>query len=198
MGASNELLRVSGQWKASTPRILRVEAGLNLPLRTWTWHEGPHQRVELQADTPPCSSTHATPLGSGRQARYPISVLSQPDRALVLEAGLAEPGTFITVADAARDWWGLQTDFALDARTTRFPGRAAFAFTLRTQSHGGPNAFRQAWQELQTRPGDAVVCAGRTRRIAHGRGEPGRHRMAADFFCATKERPARRSPSPST
>jgi hypothetical protein len=150
-GASNELLRVSGQWKASTPRILRVEAGLNLPLRTWTWHEGPHQRVELQADTPPCSSTHATPLGSGRQARYPISVLSQPDRAFVLEAGLAEPGTFITVADAARDWWGLQTDFALDARTTRFPGRAAFAFTLRTQPHGGPNAFRQAWQELQTR-----------------------------------------------
>ncbi len=152
-GATNDLLQISGQWKASTPRVLSVEAGVHMPLRDWTWHDGPNQTVRLQPDTPPCHSSTVTPLGyTGRQALYPISVLSQPDRALVLEAARTEPATFDLVADPARDWWGLQMALALDPRTVRFPGRAAFAFTLRTQTPGGPTSFRHAWQTLRTGP----------------------------------------------
>lgn len=152
-GTSNELLQVSGQWKASTPRVLSVEAGVAMSLRDWTWHDGPDQSRQLQPDTPPCHSSTDTPLGfTGRQALYPISVLSRPDRALILETARTEPLTFDLMADVARNWWGVQVALALDPRTVRFPGRAAFAFTLRTQTQGGPTAFRHAWEELRTGP----------------------------------------------
>lgn len=151
-GLSNDQLRISTQFKSTTPRVLTAEIGLDLGLTGWTWHDGPRHPIALGPGVERLDNAEPGVFGrTGRRARYPISVISQPGQALVLEAGLPEPACFHSLADHAAGWWGLQLDFALDPRTVQFPGRAAFVVAMRATTNGGTGAFRAAWQEFLPR-----------------------------------------------
>lgn len=149
-GRTNRELSVQGQLKSSTARALTVEAGVHIALTNWTWHDDARHRRPLAAEA--VEASDPVPFGRvGRQARFPFGVISQPDRAWVLEVDVDEPRVYQITADPATNWLGLRVDVAPDPRTTQFPGRASFHLTLREQARGGADAFRQALLDFQQR-----------------------------------------------
>ena len=151
-GCSNQHLRVSGQFKSATAQVLALEVGVQLDLDGWSWHDGPWHTVPLAPDLPPRLDAQPGPLGpAGLQARSPLSVISQADQSLVLEAGHPEPLSFHTLADPRSGWWGAHLNLATDPRTEKFPGRAAFRLDLRHRPIGGATAFRSAGQDYAQR-----------------------------------------------
>jgi hypothetical protein len=151
-GISNQHLRVSGQFKSATAQVLALEAGVQLNLDGWSWHDGPWHVVPLAADLQPRLDAQPGPLGqAGLQARSPLSVISQTDQSLVLEMGHPEPLSFHTLADPRTGWWGTHLNLATDPRTAKFPGRAAFHLDLRHRPVGGAIAFRSAGQDYAQR-----------------------------------------------
>lgn len=151
-GLSNQHLRVSGQFKAATAQALALEAGVKLNLDGWSWHDGPWRVVPLAPDLPPRVDGQPGPLGpAGLQARSPLSVISQANQSLVLEAGHPEPLSFHTLADPRSGWWGAHLNLATDPRTAKFPGRAAFRLDLLHRPVGGANAYRSAGQDYAQR-----------------------------------------------
>lgn len=159
-GVSNQHLRASLQFKSTTARVLTAEVGLGLDLAGWTWHDGPRHAVALGPGAGRVDNAESSTLGAGgRRARLPVSVIGQAGRALVLEAGRPEPGAFHFASDYPRGWWGLLMDFALDPRTQRFPGRAAWTFELHATTNHGAAAFRAAWQEARGRAEPARTWA---------------------------------------
>lgn len=162
-GRTNRELSVQGQLKSSTARALTVEAGLHVALTNWIWHDDARRRRPLAAEQTAVETSDPVPFGrAGRQARYPFGVISQPDRAWVLEVDPDEPRVYQITADPATNWLGVRMDMAPDPRTALFPGRASFHLTLRAQTRGGADAFRQALLDFQQRR------AGRTAGLTYG------------------------------
>ncbi|MFA6962307.1 MAG: hypothetical protein WC205_16255 [Opitutaceae bacterium] len=136
-------LRVTGWLRDDAPRVLRIEAGLALPLAGKTWADDMSTSRVIGTDEPVYGNFSGGRYGlDARQSYYPIGVVESGAKAWVIETDPSEPRVFALGAEAT--YLKVGYDLALTPETTKFPGQATFRFSFYTVERGDEGGFRAA------------------------------------------------------
>lgn len=154
-------LRLTGWLRAEAERVLRVEAGLALPLEGKTWWDDMETRRVIDGSEPVFGNFASGRYGlDARQSFYPIGVVEDGAKALVIETDPAEPRVF--ALGAGRAYLRADYDMALSPGTKKFPGQATFRCSFYAVDRGAEDGFRAALAEFFRRHPDYA-----TRRAPH-------------------------------
>jgi hypothetical protein len=140
-------LRLTGWLRDDEARVLRIEAGLALPLAGKTWADDMTASRVIDASESIYGHFAGGRYGlDARQSFYPIGVVEDGARAWVIETDPAEPRVFALGAGAAY----LQADYdlALSPETKKFPGQATFRCSFYAVERGEEGGFRAALAEF--------------------------------------------------
>ena len=122
-------LRLTGWLRDEATRVLRIEAGVALPLAGKTWADDMSESRVIGGDEPIYGNFAGGRYGlDARQSYYPIGVVEDGAKAWVIETDPAEPRVFALGAGA--DFLRADYDVALSPETVKFPGQATFRFSL--------------------------------------------------------------------
>ena len=136
-------LRLTGWLRAGAPRVLRIEAGLELPLAGKTWADDMSTSRVIGADEPVYGNFAGGRYGlDARQSYYPIGVVEDGTAAWVIETDPTEPRVFALGAGAT--YLNANYDLALTPETVKFPGQATFRFSVYAVARGDEGGFRAA------------------------------------------------------
>jgi hypothetical protein len=154
-------LRVTGWLHADAPRVVRIEAGLALPLEGATWADDMSTSRVIDSSEPMFGNFAGGRYGlDARQSYYPIGVVESGAKAWVIETDPSEPRVFALGAEAK--YLKVDYDLALTPETTKFPGQATFRFSFYTVERGDEGGFRAALAQFFKRYPDYAE-----RRVPH-------------------------------
>ena len=154
-------LRVTGWLRDDTARVLRIEAGLALPLAGKTWADDMSTSRVIDGSEPVFGNFAGGRYGlDARQSYYPIGVVEDGAKAWVIETDPAEPRVF--ALGAGTTYLKVNYDLALTPETAKFPGQATFRFSVYAVERGEEGGFRAALAEFYKRYPDYAE-----RRVPH-------------------------------
>ncbi len=154
-------LRVTGWLRDDAARVLRIEAGLALPLAGKTWADDTSTTRVIGTNEPVYGNFAGGRYGlDARQSYYPIGVVEDGAKAWVIETDPAEPRVFALGAGAT--YLKANYDLALTPETAKFPGQATFRFSVYAVERGDEGGFRAALAEFFKRYPDYAE-----RRVPH-------------------------------
>lgn len=154
-------LRVTGWLRDDVARVLRIEAGLALPLAGKVWADDMSTSRVISADEPVYGNFAGGRYGlDARQSYYPIGVVEDGAKAWVIETDPAEPRVF--ALGAGTTYLKAKYDLALTPETAKFPGQATFRFSVYSVERGDEGGFRAALAEFYKRYPDYAE-----RRVPH-------------------------------
>lgn len=141
-GANNGL-ELTGWFKAPEVRVLRIEAGLKLELKGWTWADDMANSRLVEADNTIYGNFASGRYGlDARQSFYPIAVVERGDQAFVIETDPNEPRVFELIAGS--DYLHAAYALALTPETAKFPGQGSFRATFYKIETVADSGFRSA------------------------------------------------------
>ncbi len=139
------------QLKSDKERLLRLGVGVEMPLEGWVWHDDVEYRRPIE-DEEVYAYTGSSPYGlDGAVSKYPLGVISDENRSLILETDLSEPVVFNIAALPQEETFAIYYDVALTPLTRKFPGEAVLHLSLRARTSQEQQAFRLALDELYGR-----------------------------------------------
>gem|GEM_PF-1526744 len=140
-------LRLTGWLRAESARVLRVEAGLNLPLEGKIWWDDMETRRVIDGGETVFGNFASGRYGvDARQSYYPIGVVEDGERVLVVETDPSEPRVF--GVGAGKTYLRADYDMALSPETKKFPGQATFRCSFYAVERGAEDGFRAALAEF--------------------------------------------------
>jgi hypothetical protein len=154
-------LRVTGWLRDDAARVLRIEAGLVLPLAGKVWADDMSTSRVIDGSEPVFGNFAGGRYGlDARQSYYPIGVVEDGAKAWVIETDPAEPRVFSLAAGVT--YLKANYDLALTPETAKFPGQATFRFSVYAVERGDEGGFRAALAEFFKRYPDYAE-----RRVPH-------------------------------
>lgn len=136
-------LRLTGWLRDDRVRLLRVEAGLELPARDRVWWDDMETSRPVREGDAPVGNFASGRYGiDARQSYYPFGVLEDADGVLVAETDPSEPRVF--AVEASRMYLSINYDMALSPDTAKFPGQATFRASFHRTEAAGEGGFRAA------------------------------------------------------
>ena len=145
-------LRLTGWLRDDAVRVLRIEAGLALPLAGKTWWDDMSESRVIDASEPVYGHFAGGRYGlDARQSYYPFAVVEDASRgrSIVVETDPAEPRVF--ALGAAPSYLKAGYEVALTPETKKFPGQASFRcsfYTVERAPTSSEGGFRLALAEF--------------------------------------------------
>lgn len=140
-------LRLTGWVRDDVARVLRIEAGLALPLVGKIWADDIAESRVIDASGSIYGNFAGGRYGlDARQSFYPLAVVEDGSRAFVLETDPSEPRVFALGAGAR--FFRADYDLALSPETRKFPGQATFRCSFYAVERGDEGGFRVALAEF--------------------------------------------------
>lgn len=140
-------LRVTGWLRDDVARVLRIEAGLALPLAGKVWADDMSTTRVIDGSEPVYGNFAGGRYGmDARQSYYPFGVVEDGAKAWVIETDPSEPRVF--GLGAGTTYLKANYDVALTPETLKFPGQATFRFSVYAVERGEEDGFRSALAEF--------------------------------------------------
>ena len=149
-------LRLTGWLRDDHARVLRVEAGLGLPLAGKIWWDDMETSRAIDASGRALGNFASGRYGiEARQSLYPFGVVEDGAHALTIETDPGEPRVF--ELGAGSTYLRAGYDLALSPETKKFPGQATFRCSFYSADRAGEGGFRAALAEFFRRHPDYAV-----------------------------------------
>ncbi len=111
---------------------LPLSVVLALPINAvgWIWHDDVRRNRRIEANSTYENSARMDIGKTGNLSRYPMAVLTDGSRGLVMAVPLDEPRAFRIAYDAAHQWLYAAFDLVLSPDPVKLPNRATVEFEL--------------------------------------------------------------------